>query len=282
MWLVRQHVPDLGKSYSGNLVTNWRSPLQLRHKVVSEIEPELLFAVEQRMKGDTWHNGKFTVVPKVSENRGLNFLDRSAKDYLDQIRAALVEKGHAPDKPLALLCNPPYRSDDDQTHSSITYNVHPSILELTGEDAGSERYCCFLAQMKLICENARDSGLPGASMLLLFTKSAWLTKRATFNQIRSHMLGDFEDVGGILVNGREFFDVRGSWPVAFTIWRHKNEAANLDPNRAVPLIDLTWLKKDHLASIPWSDQSWLGESGQNDKWIFRLTVASIAAHQERS
>jgi len=29
-------------------------------------------------------------------------------------------------------------------------------------------------------------------------------------------------------------------------------------------------------------QSWLGESGQNDKWIFRLTVASIAAHQERS
>jgi hypothetical protein len=39
MWLVRQHVPDLGKSYlvvdpacgSGNLVTNWRSPLQLRH-----------------------------------------------------------------------------------------------------------------------------------------------------------------------------------------------------------------------------------------------------------
>jgi len=33
MWLVRQHVPDLGKSYlvvdpacgSGNLVTNWRS-----------------------------------------------------------------------------------------------------------------------------------------------------------------------------------------------------------------------------------------------------------------
>jgi hypothetical protein len=28
-------------------------------------------------------------------------------------------------------------------------------------------------------------------------------------------------------------------------------------------------------------ESWLGESGQNDKWIFCLTVASIAAHQER-
>lgn len=70
MWLVKQRIPDLGKNYlvidpacgSGNLVTNWRSPLELRHKVVSEIEPELLFAVERRMKGDCWHNGKFTVV----------------------------------------------------------------------------------------------------------------------------------------------------------------------------------------------------------------------------
>jgi hypothetical protein len=85
MWLVKQHIPNLGKNYlvidpacgSGNLVTNWRSPLELRHKVVSEIEPELLFAVEKRMKGDQWHNGKFTVVPKVSENKGLNFLDRT-------------------------------------------------------------------------------------------------------------------------------------------------------------------------------------------------------------
>lgn len=86
MSLVKQHLPNLGKNYlvidpacgSGNLVTNWRSPLELRHKVVSEIEPELLFAVEKRMKGDQWHNGKFTVVPKVAENKGLNFLDRSA------------------------------------------------------------------------------------------------------------------------------------------------------------------------------------------------------------
>ena len=162
MWIVRQHVPELGKHYfvidpacgSGNLVTNWRSPLELRHKVVSEIEPELLFAVERRMKGDAWHNGKFTVVPKVSENRGLNFLDCSAKEYLDQIRLALEEKGLEPDKPLAFLCNPPYRSDDDQAASAISYKVHQSIINLTGVDAANERYCCFLAQMKLICEAA--------------------------------------------------------------------------------------------------------------------------------
>jgi hypothetical protein len=29
-------------------------------------------------------------------------------------------------------------------------------------------------------------------------------------------------------------------------------------------------------------KSWLGESEQADKWIFCLTAAMIAAHQERS
>jgi hypothetical protein len=261
MWLVRQYVPDLGQNYlvidpacgSGNLVTNWRSPLELRHKVVSEIEPELLFAVEQRMRGDLWHNGKFTVVPKVSENRGLNFLDRSAPEYLSHLTAALAEKGHAPDKPIAFLCNPPYRSDDDQTASAISYKVHPSVVDITGTDAASERYCSFLGQMKLICESARSSGLPGDSLLLIFTKSAWLTKRSIFRQLRSQILSAFEDVAGVLVNGREFFDVKGSWPVAFMVWRYKGPDANLNPDRAVRLIDLTWLKREQLVEIAWSD-----------------------------
>ncbi len=261
MWLVRQHIPELGKHYlvidpacgSGNLVTNWRSPLEIRHKVVSEIEPELLFAVEQRMKGDSWHNGKFTVVPKVSENRGLNFLDRSAYEYLDQIRCTLKEKGLAPDKPLAFLCNPPYRSDDDQTASAISYKVHQSVLDLTGGDAANERYCCFLAQMKLICEAAKESGLPGDSLLLLFTKSAWLTKRPIFQDIRSQILGSFEHVAGALVQANEFFDIKGSWPVAFTVWRYKGTEANLNSGRSVPLLDLTWVTKKQLAEVPWLD-----------------------------
>lgn len=261
MWLVRQHIPELGKHYlvidpacgSGNLVTNWRSPLVLRHKVVSEIEPELLFAVEQRMKGDLWHNGKFTVVPKVAENKGLNFLNCSAADYLAQIRHCLEEKGQSTDRPIAFLCNPPYRSDDDQTTTSVAYKIDPSILDLTGQDAGSERYCCFLAQMKLICETAEASGLPGDLLLLLFTKSAWLTKRAIFQNIRREMLGSFELVSGALVDGSEFFDISGSWPVAFTVWRHKGAGAGLNPNRHVSLMDLTWLKKADLTQIPWSN-----------------------------
>lgn len=261
MWFVREQIPDVGKNYlvidpacgSGNLVTNWRSPLEIRHKVVSEIEPELLFAIERRMRGDQWHHGKFTVVPKVSENIGLNFLDRSAKDYLQEITKYLKEKGHKPDKPIAFLCNPPYRSDDDQSAGGIAYPIHDSITAVTGNDAGSERYCCFLAQMKLICEAADSKGLPGDSLLLLFTKSAWLTKRSIFSKIRSEMLGSFEDVGGMLVNGCEFFDIKGSWPVAFTMWKYKGKDATLDKERNIPLQDFTWLTRKQLAAIQWSD-----------------------------
>jgi len=261
MWLIKQHIPKLGKDYlvldpacgSGNLVTNWRTPLELRHKVVSEIEPELLFAVEQRMNGDRWHDGRFTVVPKVSENRGLNFLDKSADDYLTELTAALAEKGQAPDKPIAFLCNPPYRSDDDQSATGADYTIHPTILALTGADAASERYCCFLAQMKLICQQARTSGLPGESLLLLFTKSAWLTNRSVFKQIRLEMLSHFENVTGLLVDGSEFFDVKGKWPVAFTVWRYKGEQAQLNAERSIPLMDLTWLKRRDLIKIDWTD-----------------------------
>lgn len=263
MWLVKQDIPGLGKNYlvidpacgSGNLVTNWRSPLELRHKVVSEIEPELLYAVQKRMQGDQWHDGKFTVVPKVSENKGLNFLDKSADEYLEQLRTYLAEKGQKPDKPLAFLCNPPYRSDDDQTAKAIDYKVHESITQTTGLDASNERYCCFLAQMKLICAAARSNGLPEDSLLLLFTKSAWLTRRAIFEQIRTQMLESFEDVAGILVTSNEFFDVKGAWPVAFTVWRYKAKGPKLNADRSIPLIDLTWLKKKQLAQVPWDSPS---------------------------
>ncbi|MCB0411249.1 MAG: hypothetical protein KDD22_01910, partial [Bdellovibrionales bacterium] len=261
MWYVRKHLGDIGKNYlvidpacgSGNLVTNWRSPLELRHKVVSEIEPELLYTVEQRMKGDKWHNGKFTVVPKVSENKGLNFLDKSAEEYIETIKDYLIEKGHKPNKPIAFLCNPPYRNDDDQSAEAIKYSVHPSILELIGNDSSAERYCCFLAQMRLICEKAEESGLPDESLLLLFTKAAWLTKRPVFESIRRNICSSFEDVGGLIVNSKEFFDVKAKFPVAFTIWRYKGPSANLDANRPIKLRDLTWITKPQLAEIDWLD-----------------------------
>jgi hypothetical protein len=268
MWLVKQEIPNLGRNYlvidpacgSGNLVTNWRSPLELRHKVVSEIEPELLYAVEQRMKGDQWHDGKFTVVPKVSENIGLNFLDKSAADYISILKKYLEEKGQKPDKPIAFLCNPPYRSDDDQTAESVTYEVDHAIVDMIGNDAASERYCCFLAQMKLICQAAEDIGMPEDSVLMLFTKAAWLTKRPVFQQVRRQILGSFEDIGGVLVNGKEFFDLKGKFPIAFTMWRFKGPNAKLDPDRSVPLIDLTHLTKREMKEFPWTDPVRLDET----------------------
>lgn len=293
LWLVKQHIPNLGKNYlvidpacgSGNLVTNWKSPLELRHKVVSEIEPELLFAVDRRMQGDQWHDGKFTVVPKVSENKGLNFLDCSAEEYLEVLRTYLAEKGQKPDRPLAFLCNPPYKDDDnnlvyEQKANGKGYKVHDSVMNLTGADAGDERYCCFLAQMKLICDAARSNGLPDNSLLLIFTKSAWLTRRAIFSDIRAHMLEAFDDVTGVLVKGDEFFDVKGSWPVTFSLWRYKAKGEKLVKDRSVPLYDLTWVRKKQLSEIPWDRpeemeqacQQIIGQSEQVEVGIARTSI----------
>lgn len=286
LWVAKQHVEDLGKNYividpacgSGNLVTNWRSPLELRHKVVSEISPDLLYVVEKRMKGDRWHDGKFTVVPKTSEGRGLNFLERSAREYLNEVGSYLADKGHQPDKPIAFLCNPPYRSDDDQTSGPTDYDVHQSIIDVVGRDASAERYCCFLAQMSLICKEAKASGLPGESVLLLFTKSAWLTDRVMFQRLRRNILGDFEDCAGFLVNGKAFFDVNGKFPVAFTVWRYVGPKAQLDESRSIPVVDLTHLRKQDLSELPWENPDLLQEKCQT--LVQDARVVPLGASQE--
>ena len=225
MWFVRKKLGDIGKNYlvidpacgSGNLITNWKSPLELRHKVVSEIESELLYIVERRMKGDAWHNGKFTVVPKVSEGEGLNFLNRSAEDYLKILTKYLKKKGQSPDKPIAFLCNPPYQGRNNKSISDVEYKIDKTILDIIGSKP--ERYCSFLAQMRLICKEAKDKGLPENSILLLFTKTAWLTQRKSYEKIRKEMLNVFEDMDGFIVNGKNFFDIKGKFPIAFTIWK---------------------------------------------------------------
>lgn len=262
MWLIKRELGDIGQNHlvidpacgSGNLVTNWCSPLELRHKVVSEIEPELLFAVERRMRGDAWHNGRFTVIPKVSEGKGLNFLEPDAASYVRTLQEHLKEKGLDANKPIAFLCNPPYRNDDDRTivSSPVDYTVHPSIIEMIGLDAAKERYCCFLAQMKLVLGAAQDSGLPGDSLMLVFTKLGWLTGREVLGSVRQKMLCDFENVGGVLVDGTEFFDVKGKFPVAFTMWRYKPNHGD-EARQITTLTDLTWVKHGGLASLPWDD-----------------------------
>ena len=272
MWFVRKKLGDIGKNYlvidpacgSGNLVTNWRSPLELRHKVVSEIVPELLYTVEKRMKGDAWHHEKFTVIPKVSKNKGLNFLDTSAEEYLKTLTDCLKEKGESPDKPIAFLCNPPYNGGDNQRVGNSEYKIDKTILDITG-NSNSEIYCSFLAQMRLICKIAKEKGLPENSLLLLFTSTAWLTEKdnSEKNKIKKEILNVFEDVDGFIVNSKEFFDVTGKFPIAFTIWKYKGENAKLDNNRGIELFDLTSLKKSDLSSINWDDINEINKSCTN-------------------
>ena len=111
------------------------------------------------------------VVPKIEEGIGLNFLDKSAKEYIDKIKEALIEKKKNFDKPIAFLATLPYRGDDDKTADAINYKIHPTIIDIIGGEAAAGRYICFLAQMKLICDHIEDSGLDGDSRLLIFTKS---------------------------------------------------------------------------------------------------------------
>lgn len=280
LWNVKQKFPNLGNDYlvidpacgSGNLVTSWRSPLDLRHKVVSEIEPELLYTVENRMKGDVWHQGKYTIVPKTEEGRGLNFLDISAQEYLDILGKYLENNKQKPDKPLAFLCNPPYRGNDNQKADLPEYEIHPSITELIGEDAKAERYNCFLAQMKLICQYAKERGVPKNSLLLLFTATGWLTKRPSFQKIRHTMFSHFDFVDGFLINSTQFFDIKGKFPVAFTMWAYKGENAKLNPNRSIQLQDLTWVRKEDLNNIPW------GKLQEENQVIHNLITDTRAIH----
>jgi hypothetical protein len=260
MWFIKENIPNLGKNYivvdpaagSGNLVINWRSPLELRHKVVSEIEPELLFAIERRMKRDERQKGKFTIIPKIEQAKGLNFLDISASNYIGIINETLQEKNLKLDKPIAFLCNPPYRGDDDTSVNTISYEIHPTILDVITREAESERYCCFLAQMKLICDHLEESGFPDDSKLLLFTKSTWLTNRKSFSNLKHAIFSSFDYIDGALFDGKEFFDLKGKFPIAFTMWTYKSKKITNLTN-IVGLRDLTWVKKKNLCEIDWNN-----------------------------
>lgn len=132
---------------SGNLVTSWRG--HLKRKIISELQPDLLKTIERRMKLDPEQiEGGFTIIPKTSKNEGLNFLDKSAEKYMNCLMNELKEQNFKFDKPIAFLLNPPYKNTDENEQVrdlvEANYKIDPSILELTGNDAGNERYLAFL------------------------------------------------------------------------------------------------------------------------------------------
>jgi hypothetical protein len=240
---------------SGNLVTSWRG--NLKHKVVSELQPDLLKTIERRMKLNIEDDSElqkagFTIIPKTTEGIGLNFIDRTASDYYAELEKVLNKKHLEVDKPIAFLLNPPYKNTDENVKSreakNAEYEIDSDILELTGPDAGKERYLAFLGQVVNIARHQNGLNPEMKPILMIFTPTSWLIPRPTYQYFRNEFDKYFKYESGFIINSKEFFKLKGKWPLSFTIWSY-NE--NSDGNKnTVKLLDLTSFERKDLA-INW-------------------------------
>ena len=265
LWFVREFFEKrLSDKYivfdpaggSGNLVTSWRG--NLKHKIVSELQPDLLRTIERRMRltvqdDDELLNAGFTIIPKTKDNIGLNFLDRSAEDYVNELKKVLKEKNLALDKPIAFLLNPPYKNTDENKEArektDSEYEINKDILALTGEDAGKERYLAFLGQIVNIAKLQNSENKDLNPVLIIFTPTSWLIPRPTYIPFRKEFDKYFKYESGFIITGKEFFKLDGKWPLSFTIWTYNyNEEGN---NNVVKLRDFTHFTKRDLA-INWA------------------------------
>lgn len=81
LWFAMQHFPgNIHEDYivfdpaagSGNLVSSWRG--KLKHKIVSELQADLLRTIERRMQADPYHTETgFTIIPKKNRWHWLKF-----------------------------------------------------------------------------------------------------------------------------------------------------------------------------------------------------------------
>ena len=258
---------------SGNLVTSWRG--HLKRKIISELQPDLLKTIERRMKLDPDQlDGGFTIIPKTSKNEGLNFLDKSAEKYLNCLMNELKEQNFKFDKPIAFLLNPPYKNTDENEKErdqvEAAYAIDQSILDLTGEDAGRERYLAFIGQiiniarvqmgdLQLKQKDLTDEIIPlpppldttkvETPLILIFTPTSWLIPRPTYVDFRKIFDTYFKYETGFIILGNEFFKIAGRFPISFTIWSYQRNAKG-NKNKVV-LRDLTHLQNDDLA-INWN------------------------------
>ena len=238
---------------SGNLVTSWKG--HLKHKIVSELQPDLLKTIERRMQLDPEElQAGFTIIPKTSDGVGLNFLDISGEEYLQRLEKELNLKNLSIDKPLAFLLNPPYKNTDENVtereKADAQYDIHQSILELTGADAGRERYLAFLAQILNICKAQVKAHPEFKPVVMIFTPTSWLIPRPTYVSFREIFDKYFKFENGFIVTGKEFFKLPGKWPLSFSIWTYNfKEKGN---NNQVRERDFTFLKKD-LLRLNWND-----------------------------
>jgi hypothetical protein len=229
LWFAKYHFPgDINENYivfdpaggSGNLISSWRG--KLKHKIISELQPDLLRTIERRMKVDPWHiETGFTIIPKTSENKGLNFLDKNAEEYLGELQKELLLKNIQLDKPLAFLLNPPYKNTDEnekiRDDKEANYIIDQSIYDLTGEDAGKERYLAFLGQILNICAEQVKQYPHVQPIVMIFTPTSWLIPRPTYRAFRHRWDNHFSFHNGFIITSNEFFSLKGTWPLAFTM-----------------------------------------------------------------
>lgn len=261
LWFAMQHFPgNIHENFivfdpaagSGNLVSSWRG--KLKHKIVSELQPDLLRTIERRMQADPYHTESgFTIIPKTTDGIGLNFLDKDAETYMQILQTELQKKNVVLDKPICFLLNPPYKNTDEnqkeRESTDSSYTIHPSILEHTGDDAGKERYLGFLSQILNIAQYEKlQNGT--SSVVMIFTPTSWLIPRPTYKAFRKIWDNNFKFHSGFIISSNEFFKLQGRWPLAFTIWIFdENEKQN-----DIILYDLTDWKKSNLNTILWDNR----------------------------
>ena len=244
---------------SGNLVSAWRG--KLKHKIISELQPDLLKTIDMRMKSDYFHlETGFTVIPDVSDGKGLNFLDCSAAEYWQELAQGMEKKNLALDSPIAFLMNPPYKNTDEndnlRQNVEASYEIHPSILALTGEDAARERYLAFLGQVLNLAKHQNTLQPQSPNLVLVFSPTSWLLPRASYQPFREVWDAHFEYMGGIIVTSNEWFKLNGKWPVAFTVWKYRKEIEGETAHKhtnTVKVLDFSSLKKADL-NLDWNEE----------------------------
>jgi len=261
LWFAMTHFPgNINEDYivfdpaagSGNLVSSWRG--KLKHKIVSELQPDLLRTIERRMQADPFHTDSgFTIIPKTSDGIGLNFLDKDAATYMQILQSELSRKNIRMDKPICFLLNPPYKNTDENEKKRDTTNaaylIHPTILEHTGEDAGKERYLGFLSQILNIAQYKKRQN-DTTTVVMIFTPTSWLIPRPTYQSFRRIWDNNFKFHSGFIITSNEFFKLQGKWPLAFTIWTFNNN----DKENSISLYDLTEWNKANLNHILWDNK----------------------------
>ncbi|MCB1190708.1 MAG: hypothetical protein KDK90_09755 [Leptospiraceae bacterium] len=261
LWFIREKFGEkkLSDKYivfdpaggSGNLISSWRRN-HIKFKIVSELNPDLLKTIELRLKNDPIQVEQgYCIIPKTHENKGLNFIDKPALEYYSIIEEYLKKEGKYIDKPLAFLLNPPYKNTREEesfrTNTNSNYTIYQGLLDTIKLDAGKERYVLFIAQILELCKIQKEKGISDEPILFIFTPTSWLIPRVGFKVFREIFDKYFKFQIGFFVKSNEFFEVDGTWPISFTIWKYRENKNNVNH---VVLYDYSEIKRADL-SINW-------------------------------